>query len=666
MSKVFENIALTFVIACCICWTCVRPAYAYVDPSVMTYAIQALAGVAVAVGATLGVAFRRTRKKVMKVFHIDENADKAQEPPVKRLEPNKENAFVPSVLQARLAMQSKPKQMKYKTRFLWAFAASFLLMFTIFFVAPIEIVVNNSADLLFHATDVWWIMALFVLVLAILLASIIACLKGRAFYVAVGIVFALALAAYIQSLCMNNSLPIADGKAIDWSSYLVQKVISTLVWVVIITAVVLLAVKCPRAFRNTCVCLGILLVIVQMASVVSMFVKDSKIDKPLVTEQGLYDVSEQSNVVVFVLDTFDTSYLDMLLDEDKDALSAFTGFTYYKDSTGSLIPTRYAIPFLLTGSIPQENQSYSEYIDTRYAKSTFMNNVNALGYSAGVYSNVLGDNAYFADKTVNVHAVDDLSISFLGTIQELSKASFYRELPWIFKQHFWFYSSDLDAHVIDNNAQNTPENTPRVWDDVAYYQKMLTNKLTLNNDETSFRFIHLEGTHWPYTKDENVQKTEITYDEAGLKKQAHGALKMVAEYIQQLKDLGVYDKTTIIVTADHGKWYLTPDAIDGPTSPIMLVKPAQSAEKDAQEIKISSVPVSHMDVQATLVQAMGGDTSSLGVAIPDLKANKRKRYYYMTTTEGKTDSSFKEMCIDGYALDFSNWSYTGKVWSCFQ
>ncbi len=38
------------------------PALAYVDPSVMTYTIQALAGVAVALSAVLGVAFRRSRR----------------------------------------------------------------------------------------------------------------------------------------------------------------------------------------------------------------------------------------------------------------------------------------------------------------------------------------------------------------------------------------------------------------------------------------------------------------------------------------------------------------------------------------------------------------------------------------------------------------------------
>ena len=57
-------------------------AFAYVDPSVMTYTIQALAGAAVALSAVLGVAFRRSRRALMRLFHIDENAKKQVEPPV--------------------------------------------------------------------------------------------------------------------------------------------------------------------------------------------------------------------------------------------------------------------------------------------------------------------------------------------------------------------------------------------------------------------------------------------------------------------------------------------------------------------------------------------------------------------------------------------------------
>ncbi|RGJ46233.1 hypothetical protein DXD59_06190, partial [Olsenella sp. TM06-36] len=63
------------------------PALAYVDPSVMTYTIQALAAVAVALSAVLGVAFRRTRKALMRLLHVDESAGRVAEPEVSRIDP---------------------------------------------------------------------------------------------------------------------------------------------------------------------------------------------------------------------------------------------------------------------------------------------------------------------------------------------------------------------------------------------------------------------------------------------------------------------------------------------------------------------------------------------------------------------------------------------------
>lgn len=54
----------------------VVPAYAYLDPSVMTYAIQIIAGIVVAVGAVVGILWRKAKKKVSDKLGIDENAKK--------------------------------------------------------------------------------------------------------------------------------------------------------------------------------------------------------------------------------------------------------------------------------------------------------------------------------------------------------------------------------------------------------------------------------------------------------------------------------------------------------------------------------------------------------------------------------------------------------------
>lgn len=67
-----------------------RPAQAYIDPSVMTYGIQIIAGVLVAGGAVVGVYWRRAKKAVQNKLGIDENAHKEVEEDVVELDAEEE------------------------------------------------------------------------------------------------------------------------------------------------------------------------------------------------------------------------------------------------------------------------------------------------------------------------------------------------------------------------------------------------------------------------------------------------------------------------------------------------------------------------------------------------------------------------------------------------
>lgn len=52
---------------------------AYIDPSVMTYVIQAGAGIVIAVGAAIGIYWRKAKKKLNDKLGIDENRNKEVE-----------------------------------------------------------------------------------------------------------------------------------------------------------------------------------------------------------------------------------------------------------------------------------------------------------------------------------------------------------------------------------------------------------------------------------------------------------------------------------------------------------------------------------------------------------------------------------------------------------
>ena len=56
---------------------------AYVDPSVMSYTVQAIAGVAIALGVVFGVVWRKVKRGANKALGRDENTGKEVEDEVR-------------------------------------------------------------------------------------------------------------------------------------------------------------------------------------------------------------------------------------------------------------------------------------------------------------------------------------------------------------------------------------------------------------------------------------------------------------------------------------------------------------------------------------------------------------------------------------------------------
>ena len=77
--KIMKNVMVVCFVALCSMLMFGMNANAYIDPSVMTYMIQVVAGIAVAVGAVVGIYFRKAKKKVSEKLGIDENKNKEVE-----------------------------------------------------------------------------------------------------------------------------------------------------------------------------------------------------------------------------------------------------------------------------------------------------------------------------------------------------------------------------------------------------------------------------------------------------------------------------------------------------------------------------------------------------------------------------------------------------------
>ena len=181
-------------------------------------------------------------------------------------------------------------------------------------------------------------------------------------------------------------------------------------------------------------------------------------------------------------------------------------------------------------------------------------------------------------------------------------------------------------------------------DNGEFYQLLLNNPLEISNDMKNAVIIqHIFGTHQPYTLNQNAEIVE----EAERIDTIKGLSVILNEYMQQLKDIGMYDDATIIITADHGAWY------GGDTQPIFFIK--QSGETH-EALAVNEAPISLDDMQATILSLAGEDYSAYGTSIFDWNADDaRERTVYMRGN----DEQYPEVQGSSFNV-YYQYTYVGK------
>ena len=498
----------------------------------------------------------------------------------------------------------------------WLLSVALMLM-TVTVFGPLELYSTNATELWFGFEDVLKISGLLTLVFGVVLVLIGLLLRGKArrFYGAV--LFALAAALYIQGNFANIHYGSLDGTEINWSSYTGYGIIDTLGWLAFLGAAVFLALKKPGIMQKiqkwgSIFLTAMLVISLTVILLTGGVLKQEKSDYYLSTE-GMYEVSANENIIIFVLDAFDDAYFQDIYDDDhKKYNQVFEDFTYFDNAAVAAARTNAALPAILTGKPYPGKVPYLTYIEQSFNSDGLYSELHAQDFDTRIYT----ESEFVPDKAEN-WVQNQVSTGYKVTSYgELAKKYFdlilYKYMPHVLKQYFWMYTGDLDQFKTGTTA------TAYAFDDAAFFANM---RLTLSNHKNAFRLFHLHGPHSPYTLNEFAQREEST----DLAQQSKASLYIVENYIAQLKELGVYEDATIIVMADHGEAneaFGNSSAAHG----ILFVKPkgAESA------FSISSAPVSYYDLHPTLFSALGKET---GDTFFDIPLQDRVRMFYRYTME---------------------------------
>ena len=138
-----------------------------------------------------------------------------------------------------------------------------------------------------------------------------------------------------------------------------------------------------------------------------------------------------------------------------------------------------------------------------------------------------------------------------------------------------------------------------------------------------------------------------------------GVFGMIFSYFDQLKQLGLYEDATIIITGDHASAVSDRRDVEGARVTALFVK--RSGEGDTP-LAYSSAPVCQGDLLSEIVDAEGLVTAhSYGVAVSDVgETEARSRKYYFEKTLEDGTHQIVEYRVTGDANDFSNWEIVAR------
>lgn len=520
--------------------------------------------------------------------------------------------------------------------------------FMIGFFGPVQLYLNNASEFYFYFKDIAGICIGMTLVVITVLLLIVMLTPTKVSDWIGTVLFGIALAFYIQGNYVNVDYGTLNGDALVWSRYKAVAVWDTLLWIVCIAIPIVIKLVKPKLVKPVKNYVSVWIIAIQVVTLVVLALglkpKTQNNGECIFTNEGIYTLSSKENVILLVLDCYETTDFSKLIEEHSEYKELFSNFTYYPNTVGGSTRTVLALPHLLTGKPYVSEGTYADYLNDSFDSSAVFKELKAQDYDTRVYTEPT-----FAPSEADVE-IDNMSTgskkvtnyTILG--QKLYQFTACQYMPHVLKQFVWMYSGDFDKAARNNKS----EASAYQLDDDIFYEQMCKNKISTIEDK-AFRVYHLNGAHGPFKLHKDAT---INGKETSLEEQQIGVMLIIEEFFNQMKELGIYDDSTIIILGDHGAYGIE-------CNPIFMVKD----KMNTKNFTVSKVPVSYDNLEPTVLKALGKKSSSDNKPVDELTMDDNKeRYFYYQDKKSNDSVQYK---ITGELPNNATIEKTGKTFKLF-
>ena len=620
------------------------PVRAYVDPSVMTYAIQAIAGVMIALGTFFGVYWRRIRQVL---FGSQASSSATDEPDVFEFKDPASGA-VQNVNYPAPETAVTKRKLSILPGVLLSVAMGFMLCL----YKPLEIYFTNIHEFEYDIYAIFKYIFLFFLAvtLVILLVFLLSRLISRKLYAIVLLLGVIAfIAFYIQGNILIADLPPADGSVTDWSQYRPQEIQSIILWAAsaVICTLIFLKFKAQGLARMVSV-VSIMVSAILSVTLIFACVQNNGLQHKTqicISNENMHVMSSDKNIVIFVVDAMDsTTFHDLLNTIDPEYKDVFEDFTYYPDTLGAYPWTKLAVPQLLTGQWYECQDEFREWYIKALQTSPFLNRIHEENYVTGMY-----DQMDVIIREEDLHLYENVSIRPYGIqnpmsfIMDEARMIFFMYMPYQLKKY--------EPYALFNLTNQWPADYYFTWHDDATNQYFIDHPIE-TVPEKKFRFIHIEGAHPPYKWDKDLNDIEDT-GTATFESNLQAAVTVLNTYLKALKEGNAFDNTAIVILGDHGY----EDKIHSHTrqNPFLMIK----GWGEKHDLIVSDLPISYDYLPEIYQNLMDGKTGKDVIpAIAETNPPRRYMEFHFDELNELTELELK----DAFANDVEALKPTGRIY----
>ena len=508
-----------------------------------------------------------------------------------------------------------------------------LLAFTLCIFAPVDLYLTTEDELWFSLGDLMpglGVLFLGVFVCVTLAAWLLPAKASVAFRAAV---YAVTFLLYLQGNALIIDYGTLNGAEINWRSYWLPYLLDALLWIAVIALFIFLMFRFRKKFRRIVEIAACVLLITEAISLgvfLAKYLTAEREEDRYLSKKNEFAVSEQGNTIVFLLDQTDSHLFDELVRKYPDETEkAFADFTFYPNTIGGATRTKYAIPFIFTGDTNRVEQSYVDYVRKGFADSVFIRELATGKYDAGLYTEKNFVDSSRSDAIGNAETGTAKPSDRFGLTRRFMKLVLYRYAPNVFAKVFWMYTGDFESF------KHTSGDAAYAMDDVIFLEDLEKEGLTVTAGKPAFRFYHMKGSHSPYNMDRDGER--IPNGQGTEEDQTIGALRIVAKYLDRLKEKGLYDRATVIIMADHG--FSEYSAAE--QTPMFLAKlPGEN-----HPFTVSELPLCYASLPEIFTAAVKGELRDM-----EEWQSTGTRFFYRQMDDGRIINLI-EYAIDGNAFD---------------